>query len=196
MLTHSALSKSHPAKELLPSALSGRPANTTGHQEREGSATGAAPCEGRGAVPPLLAAAGLFGTMAPHRRAGPAAFSTFPRAPGCPDTINNTVKPQGDQRAISKAISPCLEKCVFVPLPSWGDARSPRAAAPGAAGLRDGSEEPRLQHPRTGCATWQEKMVQAGWLQVFRVRKVIKVQSLPQSTAESTAATTKLAGIS
>lgn len=126
MPTHSALFKSHPAKELLSSVLSRRPANSTGHREQEGSATGAAPCEGLRAVPPLLAAAGLFGTMAPHQRAGPAAFSTFPQASGCPDTINNTVKPQGDQRAISKAISPCLEKCVFVPLPSWGDARSPR----------------------------------------------------------------------
>lgn len=167
MQTRSSLSNPHPTKEPLPSAPSGGPADNTGHQEREGSAAGAAPCEGRGAVSLLLAAAGLFGTMAPHRRAGPAGFSAFPRAPGCPDTINNTAKPQRD-----RAISLCLEKHLFVPLPSRRDAASPRQPCRELLGCGTAA---RMLSPSTSVRAVRHGGGRRCPRQVFRVRRIIKV---------------------
>lgn len=184
MQPRSSLSNPHPTKEPLPSAPSVGPANNTGHREREGSAAGAALCKGLGAVSLLLAAASLFGTMAPHWRAGPGGFSAFPRAPGCPDTINNTTKPQWD-----RAISLCLEKGLFVPLPSWRDAPSPRQLCWELLGCGTAA---RMLSPSTSVWAVRHGGGRRCPRQVFRVRRIVKVQSPPQSTAESTAATTKI----
>lgn len=67
----------------------------------------------------------------------------------------------------------------------WGDA----AGSCRAAGRQRGTSAPAPSHWLRDIAGGGDA---SGRVQVFRVRRVIKEQNLPQSTAESTAATAKI----